>query len=212
MAAVQVAPLHVVARKDAPINTIDDLRGQRVRISGAELLTRGPHAGDLVEATLTEFGVAPKSMTLKSLSAVDALAALAPGELDAAVTFVVMYPSPHVQLAMKEGARLIPIEGPNVERLRHRYPFLRFSRIPPGTYPGQTDAVHTIGVDVLLVCRSDMEARLVYRLTKAFFAAAERLSSASASMRLADLSEAAEAPIPLHEGAALYYRERELLP
>ena len=212
MAAVQVAPLHVVVRRGSGIATIPGLRGQRVRYAGPEILTRGPHANDLVDAVFAGFGVTPQMMTLQTRTAIDALAALSPGELDAVVTFAVLYPSPHVHAAMAEGASLVPIEGPIVDRLRNRYPFLRYSRIPPGTYPGQTQAVHTIGVDLLLVCRPTLDSRLVYRLTKAFFDAAERLSSASASMRLADLSDSSATPIPLHDGAAQYYRERELIP
>jgi len=37
------------------------------------------------------------------------------------------------------------------------YPLLKRMLIPAGTYPGQNVPVHTIGVDVLLVCRADLD-------------------------------------------------------
>jgi TRAP-type uncharacterized transport system substrate-binding protein len=82
--------------------------------------------------------------------------------------------------------------------------------IPGSTYPGHPDAIHTIGVDALLVCRRDLEESLVYDLTRRLFEALPSLSSQQESLRLMDVELAPATPIPLHEGAARYYREREL--
>ena len=70
--------------------------------------------------------------------------------------------------------------------------------------------MHTIGVDNLLLCRSDLQDELVYELTKRFFDALPRLASEQPSLRLMDFAQAPATPIPLHDGAARYYREREL--
>jgi TRAP-type uncharacterized transport system substrate-binding protein len=63
----------------------------------------------------------------------------------------------------------------------------------------------------VLVCSSDLDATLVYELTRRLFESLPRMSSyLRTSLRLMDLHEASATPIPLHEGAARYYREREL--
>jgi TRAP transporter TAXI family solute receptor len=113
-------------------------------------------------------------------------------------------------MALRAGARLLPITGPSVERLHREYPFFQAAVIPPNSYPGVTGAIHTIGVDSLLVCRRDLDEALVYELTKGFFEALPELSASIEALRLMDLHQSPATPIPLHAGAARYYREREL--
>jgi TRAP transporter TAXI family solute receptor len=122
-----------------------------------------------------------------------------------------IYPAASVTQATREGARLVPIAGPAIERLRHEYPFLRVTVIPRDTYPGGSQTIRTIGVDSLLVCRRDLDETLVYDLTRRFFEALPSLSSSQGALRFMDLDQAPATPIPLHDGAARFYRERELL-
>ena len=105
----------------------------------------------------------------------------------------------------------MPLAGPPIERLRHEYPFLRVTVIPRDTYPGGATTIRTIGVDSLLVCRRDLDEALVYDLTRRFFEALPSLSSSQGALRFMDLDQAPATPIPLHDGAARFYRERELL-
>jgi TRAP-type uncharacterized transport system substrate-binding protein len=60
------------------------------------------------------------------------------------------------------------------------------------------------------VCRRDLAETLVYDLTRLFFEALQPLAVSRRALRLMDVEQAPAAPIPLHEGAARYYREREL--
>jgi TRAP transporter TAXI family solute receptor len=94
--------------------------------------------------------------------------------------------------------------------LRQAYPFFSRAVIPSGTYPGQGKAVRTIGVDSLLVCRADLSEALVHDLTQRLFEILPLLSSSQQSLGPIDLDRAPATPIPLHAGAARYYREREL--
>ena len=92
------------------------------------------------------------------------------------------------------------------DRLRHAYPFFRQTVIPARSYAGQPDPVHTIGVDNLLVCRRGLDEPTAHDLARAFFSALPILPMPT----LMDLEQAPATPIPLHDGAARYYREREL--
>jgi hypothetical protein len=66
----------------------------------------------------------------------------------------------------------------------------------------------TIGLDGLLVCRSGLDTDL-YGVTKAFFQALPELSAFDAPpLRQMNPEDASATPIPLHEGAARYYREQ----
>jgi uncharacterized protein len=204
IAVLQLNPLHLVVRAQSHIKDVSGLRGRRVGVGP-------PGSGTALTAglVLRAFGIDPESVHAEYLQFNEASTRLIAGELDA--MFVnASYPSESVTMAARAGARLLAIEGGAVDRLRHDYPFLRLTAIPVSTYAAHPEPVHTIGVDNLLVCRSDLDEDLVYELTKHFFAGLPALASEQASLRLMDFSQVPATPIPLHDGAARYYREREL--
>jgi len=170
-----------------------------------------PGSGTALTASLIlrAFDIDPSSVATELLQFNDASSRLISGQLDA-IFVNASYPAESVTIATNAGARLLSIEGPAIDQLRHDYPFLRLTAIPANTYPFHSAAVHTIGVDNLLVCRSDLDEETVHDLTKALFAALPQLASDQVSLRLMDISQAPATPIPLHDGAARYYREREL--
>jgi TRAP transporter TAXI family solute receptor len=205
IAELELTPLHLVVRAQSAIQDVVDLRGRRVGLgppgSGTALT-----AGLVLEA----FGFGPDEFHAQNLPFNDAAARLLDGTLDA--MFVnARYPAESVRIATSAGARLLPLRGGAIDRLRHDYPFLRLTKIPAGTYPGHANPVHTVGVDTLLVCRDDLDESLVYEFTRTFFQVLPAVSRVHQSLRLMDLDKAPATPIPLHEGAARYYRERELL-
>src|SRR6185369_3109027 len=107
-------------------------------------------------------------------------------------------------------ATLVPLEGPVIDVLRHQSVFLNRTVVPANTYPGQLTPIHTLGVHNLLVCRRDLNESLVHELTGRLFELLPSLVTDQDSLRLVDLHQAPATPIPLHDGAARYYREREL--
>jgi TRAP transporter TAXI family solute receptor len=153
--------------------------------------------------------VAPDAVKHRTIAFSEATRALLNGDIDASF-IAAATPVAVVRRAMEGGARLIDIDGPALEQLRVEYPFLRPATIPAGTYPGQTRAVQTVCVDVVLVCRADLDDVLIHRLTDQLFRALPKLAERSSYLRLMDVRRAPASPIPLHPGAAWYYREQEL--
>lgn len=102
--------------------------------------------------------------------------------------------------------RLLPVSDAVIARLRAEYPFIKPVVLPPGELPAQHESIQTVGVDQLLICRRDLDGKLVYGLTKELFAWPEFKSRYSLTREFA-----AATPIPLHPGAARYYREQEIL-
>lgn len=205
VAVLQLTPVHVVTRPGSGITTIRDLRGRRVSVGL-------PGTGTALTARLVlgAFGMSPSDVRVETLPFDEAARRLVGGTLDAMFDDAI-YPTESIRTATQAGARLMPLIGHPIERLRRDYPFFRPAVIPRDSYPGVTQAVHTIGVDSLLVCRRDLDEAVVYVLTKRFFEALPLLSSSQDALRFMDLEQAPATPIPLHEGAARYYRERELL-
>lgn len=204
LALLQLSPVQLIVSDQAAVHSVLDLRGRRVRIGGA-----GSGSAETAELILEAYGIDPESIRADLRSRADSIADLATGKLDA-MFILARYPVDSVTQALQHGSHLLPLVGHPIEQLRRDYPFFRPMLIPAGVYPRQPLPVRTIGVNSLLLCRADLEEELVYRLTKALFQ--EVAETPTELLRLLDLGRAAATPIPLHAGAARYYRERELFP
>jgi TRAP transporter TAXI family solute receptor len=203
IAVLQLTPVHLVAGEHSGIKQVSDLRGKRVGLGP-------PGSGTVFTAglVLKAFGVELDAVHGERLGFDEAAKRVVAGTLDAMFDNAT-YPVSSARTATEAGASLIPVDGPATERLRREYPFLRVTSIPRNTYPHQTGPIHTIGVDSLLVCRNDLDERLVYAFTQRLFEVLPEVAARQTSLRFMDLEQAPAAPIALHEGAARYYRERE---
>ena len=152
----------------------------------------------------------PASVEVRPETFAGIMEGLRAGTLDVGVISA-GYPVPTIEAAARAGLRFLNVDPLALERVREEYPFFLPLTIPPNTYSGQTAAVETIGVDNVLLCREDLDEELVYRLTRAFFEALPELAATHPSAGLIDADLAPATAIPLHGGAARYYRERELL-
>lgn len=80
--------------------------------------------------------------------------------------------------------------------------------IPANTYPGQSRAVNTIAQPNFLAVRDDIDAETVYLITKTLYENLRFLSNIHKATRAMSLASALEGlSVPLHPGAARYYRE-----
>jgi len=202
IAVLYPSSVHVLVPATSAARSFSQLRG-RVAVgpagsgfTGRMLIQQFATSGRLVLDQVVSLGEAPE--------------ALASGEVDAAV-IVAADPVDVVARATANGARLLPIAEQDIQRLRTDYPFLRPGAIPAGIYAGQPEPVATLLVDVLLVTRAGLEDDLVGRLTKALFEVLPDLAGQFPYLGLMNMQRAPATPIPLHPGAALFYRERELL-
>jgi uncharacterized protein len=201
IAVLHPSSVHVLVRATSTARTLADLQG-RVAV--------GPEGSGLTAKMLIREFARPTGVVLdETLGLSEAPEALASGQVDAAV-IVAADPAEVVQRATATGARLIPLATGDIRRLRTHYPFLRPGEIPAGTYGGESQPVATMLVDVLLVTRAGLDEGLVRRLTSALFDVLPDLAGRFTYLRLMDMQRAPATPIPLHPGAALFYREREL--
>jgi TRAP transporter TAXI family solute receptor len=136
---------------------------------------------------------------------------LGSGQIDAVFSANPLMPPTASALSHTVPLRLLPIGRTEVNQLRGSYPFLRPVTIAANQLTGQSRPIETLGAEWLLVCRSDLSEDLVYQLTRAFFEQLPELARDHGEAALIDPEQAPAAPIPLHAGAARYYREREIL-
>lgn len=205
IAMLQLAQVHVVVRANSGIRSVEELRGRRITLGRPSWASASTAA-----LVLNGYGVGLGDATVEQLRYDEAAARLSSGTLDALLV-TGTYPLAAVSAATAAGARILPLDGHAIDALRRDYPFFSRTTIPAGTYPGQPGAIHTIGVPTLLVCRADLDERLVHDLTGRLFEILPLLPPLQASLGQMDLAQAPGTPIPLHEGAARYYREQELV-
>ena len=83
--------------------------------------------------------------------------------------------------------------------------------IPAGTYPGQNEVINTIAQPNILAVREDVSEYDVYQITKTIYANLPFLNNIHPATKAMALEKAiAGLPMPLHVGAARFYREQGL--
>lgn len=205
IAVLWMNTVHVAVPKNSTVRAVSDLRGKRVGVT-----SRGGGTETLAHVLLGAYGMSYDDITPQFDSFVDTVRRLRDGESDAAFIVAGVPTVAVAELNQRPGIRLLPIPRERLAAMRARYPFLQPVVLPGGTYSGIEEDVETLGVSNLLICREDLDERLVYQLTKSLFEAVPALEAAHPVASLIDPEEAPATPIPLHPGAARYYREREI--
>jgi TRAP transporter TAXI family solute receptor len=201
--------IHIVARKGAGISKVADLKGKRVSLDE-------PGSGTLVDARiiLAAFGITEKDIKPEYLKPNQAGDKIRDGGLDA-FFFVGGYPTGAIsELASAGGGiDLIPVTGPEVDKMRAQYAFFAPDTVPANTYKGIGE-VKTIAVGAQWVTSSKQPDALIYEVTKAMWNDNTRklLDAGHAKGKSIQLSSATEgAGIPFHPGAEKFYKEKGLL-
>ncbi len=201
--------IHVVARKGAGIKSVADLKGKRVSLDE-------PGSGTLVDARiiLAAYGITEKDIKAEYLKPNQAGDKMKDGGLDA-FFFVGGYPTGAIsELASSGGGiELVPVTGPEVDKMLKDYGFFAPDTIPANTYKG-VDAVKTIAVGAQWVTSTKQPDALIYEVTKAMWNDNTRkqldAGHAKGKAILASLATAG-AGIPFHPGAEKFYKEKGML-
>lgn len=187
------------------ITSIDQLRGRRVDVGAPG------GAVDRASRIIFESYGFGFDRIVPVTSGNETLAQFKSGTLDGRV-FYSAFKHPSIdEISREVDVRVLPIDRRVLGAIQERHHFLKTTTIPAGTYRNQTSDVRTVGMDVLLLCRQDLPESLAYDLTRALFESVPALQHAHESAGLIDAERGPTAPIPLHAGAARYYREREIL-
>jgi hypothetical protein len=75
---------------------------------------------------------------------------------------------------------------------------------------GNLRQIETIGVESVVVCRDDLPEELAYSVTRSVFETLAEPVRLTRIFQRIDLRQTAATPVPLHPGAARYFRERQL--
>ena len=122
-------------------------------------------------------------------------------------------PASAVTQACSSGSKLLNVDDAVLKALKEKFPWYAPYTIPAGTYPGQDQDVKTSAIKMVMFCRGDLDEQTVYDLTKTFWENIAELGQAQGNLKGLTPENAVKdiANLPLHDGAAKYYKEIKVL-
>jgi uncharacterized protein len=194
--------MHLVIRLDRGITRVADLKGRKVSVGA-------PASGTELFATrlLPLAGLATSDLRAERLDPTVAAQAVGQGRLDAMFFSGGIPTAAIANLARDTPIGLVEL-GSFVPQLRSRYGEVYVERTIPASAYGLGMSTVTVGVANYLAVADAMDEQVGYRVTRALFEHRDRLAAAHPEGSRLDRGTAISTlPLPLHPGAARYYRE-----
>ena len=205
VAAIYPNYIQIAALKDANIHTLADLKGKRLSVGA-------PKSGTELNARAILKGA---GMTYKDLGQVqylpfnESVELMKNRQLDATLISAGLGVSALRDLCASVECTIVEIPKSVVEKIGTPY---QSAVIPAGTYKGQDKDVQAAAVQNYLVTRAGLSEQEVYDMTKSMFDNLPALQAAHAAAKQIKLQDAAKnQPVPLHPGAAKFYKEKGVM-
>jgi len=193
--------------------TIMDLKGLNQKFSIGK---RGSGTEGSGRAILSALGIDPeKEMTLEYLAYSPSASAMMDGRIVGANLPAGPPVAAVTQLFAQVGPKNVTVldfTDDQLKELQKSYPIWTRYVVKAGTYPGQEKDIRTIGQPNFLACRPDLPEDTVYLITKTIYENLPFLHNIHKATMAMSLERAtAGLPVPLHPGAARYYREKGII-
>lgn len=193
--------------KTGNIKDLKNLYGERFSIGGRSSGSRVSS-----EVILDSLGVDYNKMSIQYLGYSPSSTALQDGKIEG-MTTPSGPPTSAVTNAFasigNDKIKVLDFNQKDLDAINANYPVWTPFNIKAGTYPGQTKDINTIAQPNLLVVTKDTPEETVYLLTKTIYENLPFLNSVHKATTAMSLEKAiAGLPMPLHKGAAKYYREQ----
>jgi TRAP transporter TAXI family solute receptor len=198
----------VVANADSGINSLGDLKGK-----GLAVQPKGNTAEFISQQALEVYGLKYGDMGRVSyVSYTDAVSLMKDNNAQAFTLGTTVPASAIMDLASARDIRLIGIPDDKFQAMRKLNPGYTKLVIPAGSYPKQTADVPTIGYATHVIARCDLADDVVYKVLKGMVenkadlaAIAKAMAGTTPKMMAEDIG------VPLHKGAARFYKEAGVL-
>ena len=194
--------IQIVANADSGIKTLADLKGKRISVgaakSGTELNARaifkaaGLSYSDMAKIEYLPFGESVELMKNRQLDATLQSAGLGVASIRDLATSV----------------NIVVVAVPAIVVTRVGDAAYQPSVIPANTYAGQTVDIPTAAIPNFLVTHSGVSDELAYQMAKALYDNIDTMYAAHNAAKAIKRENAVRGmPVPVHPGAARYYKE-----
>jgi TRAP transporter TAXI family solute receptor len=206
----QVANLYpqyfqVVALADAKINGFADFKGKALVTQ-----PKGNTAEALTAEVLKLNGMTYQSLSKANFQAAytDAVSMMKDGHVQVFTLGTTAPASAVMDLASARDVKLVPVDDKTMNALKKENAGYNKLIIKAGTYPKQDKDVPVIGYSTHVVAACDLSEDTVYKMTKAM---AANIGAMAAVVKAIDgvkpKDMALDIGVPLHKGAAKFYKE-----
>jgi TRAP transporter TAXI family solute receptor len=195
----------IVTTADTGIEALDQLKGRG--------LTTQPtgNTGEAITAHLVEAaGLSYDDLAgVDFVSYNDSVALLKDGNSEVFTLGTTVPASAIMDLASARDIKLLEVDDAILAKMQELNPGYQRIEIPAGTYPGQDEAVPTIGYATHLIARCDLPAETVTGILEQMVGNQQDL--AAVAKAIGDTSQeqmAADIGVPMHEAAAQFWQEK----
>ncbi|MGE0061274.1 MAG: TAXI family TRAP transporter solute-binding subunit [Xanthobacteraceae bacterium] len=205
VAAIYPNYVQIAALKSSGIKTLADLKGKRMSVgapkSGTELNAR---------AIMKAAGMSYKDLgKVEYLPFNESVELMKNRQLDATLISAGLGVSAIRDLCASVECVIVEVPKAVVEKMGTPY---QAASIPGGTYNGNDKDVPAVAIPNYLVTRDNLSEQVVYEMTKTLFDNLSAMQAAHAAAKAIKLDAAGKnPPVPLHPGAAKFYKEKGVM-
>ena len=208
IAGLYFNPNQVVATKKSGINQIADVKGKHFAVAAAGSSVEGECKNHFTAVGMNY----PSDIQAEYIAFGDAADMLQNGTIDGA-WIMSGAPAAAVSQACSAGCHLVNIGDDVIASLQKDYPWYAKFTIPAGTYPGQDADIQTSAIKMVMFTSTSLDEETVYQLTKTLWEHIDELGQAQKNLKglTPEAAVVDIAGLPLHDGAAKYYKERGII-
>ena len=199
--------VHIVARADAKIAKVADMKGKRVSVGSA-----GSSTEAIADRLLEAGGLKPmKDVTRENLSVAESVGALKDGKINAMFWIGGLPTSAITDLVTTGNVKIVLVPAADVlAKLNVKYPGLyRSFTLPKTVYAGVPADVPGVGVANIMFVDADMPDDTVKKILKGIFdnlAEVQKIHPEAKTLTLA--GAASKTAVPFHPAATAFYKAR----
>lgn len=193
----------VVVLADAGINSVKDIKGKA--------LTTQPkgNTGELITQQLLKvYGLGYSDLKTSFVSYTDSATQLKDNQAQMFTLGTLIPASAIMDIAAARDIKLLDLSDA-IDGMKELNPGYTLIDVPAGTYPKQDELVKVIGYATHIVASCDLPEDTVYQMTKGIAENVPSLAATSKAMTgLTPEQMATDVGVPLHAGAAKFYKEQ----
>jgi uncharacterized protein len=189
------------------IRSVLELKGKRFSMGPP-----GGNTGVMAERILNAFGLTINDIKRSPVSFTETVDAMKDGNLEGGA-FLGAQPMPAMlDITTTHRVRILPMDGAARERLIREHPDITRTQLRAAMFKGVEQAVDTVGVWSAFFFHKDTDPDLAYQITKVVWEHRQRLADTHpANANMAEPGAVIEATIPIHPGAAKFFKEVGIL-
>lgn len=197
--------MQTVVKADSGINGYADLKGKKVAVG-----IQGGSTPINMQTVLEVYGLSFNDIKPQYLAFGPSMDLLKDGQVDAVLVDAGAPNSSIIDISTQHKIKILSIEPEKIKQIVAKYPyFADVTVIPKGTYKGIDEDITTTGSLATLCIQADLPEDVVYNMTKTLFEKKDDIVKVHEKGKSIDLKTAVNGfSVPIHPGAAKYYKEK----